>query len=101
MRFNNHQSDWDRKCDEGMLFQRLNWFFSIQSREVTSRLGRPLAQACFTALDRRRKIPRTAALGWRTRLILLVSYVNSVMGSILDAPALLFKIHLLFSFNWR
>ena len=38
------------------------------SREVAAPLGRPLAQACLRALDRRRKMPRTeAALGSRTR----------------------------------
>jgi hypothetical protein len=49
--------------------QRLNWFSSVQSREVAWRLGRPLAHRCLKALERRRNSPRTdAALGWRTRL---------------------------------
>jgi hypothetical protein len=74
-----------------MPLQRLKWFSSIQSREVAPRLGRPLAQACFKALERRRKIPRTdAALGWRDpALILAMGYIQGVVRPILDAPALL------------
>src|SRR3954465_4835944 len=44
--------------------QGLERFSSIQSAEVPWRLGRPLAQTCLNALDKRRKIPRTqTALG--------------------------------------
>ena len=50
-----------RRLNRRMPLQRLKWFSSIQSREVAPRLGRPLAQTCFKALDRRRKIPRTDA----------------------------------------
>ena len=62
---------WVRRVHEAsgrvrrrIAFQRLNWFSSIQSRPVASRLGRPLAQTCLSALDSRRKMPKIeAALG--------------------------------------
>jgi len=59
-----HDREVDVRVKRRMPSHRLKWFSSIQSREVARRLGRPLAQVCLKALDRRRKIPRTeAALG--------------------------------------
>lgn len=47
-----------------MARRRLATLRSIQSAEVASRRGRPIAQTCLKALERRRKMPRTAvALG--------------------------------------
>ena len=46
-----------------MACQRWNWFSSIQSRDVASRLGRPLAHRCFKALDTRPSIPSTV-MAW-------------------------------------
>ena len=81
-----------------MPLQRLNWFSSIQSREVAARLGRPLAQSLLQGVGQAPKNPKNrCCVGMAdSAFVLAMGHIQGVMGPILDAPALLLKVQPLF-----